>query len=109
MQRVLPRNSRQGTRNRWLTGDALEYRPEQAVDIVVSSLMMHHLKDEEIIALLRWMEVTAQVGWFDLERSEWSCRRLSWWRRLRDGTDLCETMGRCPSVGPSGRRTGRDY
>ena len=60
----------------WVTGDALMYRPEKPVDIIVSSLMAHHLEDEEIIALLRWTEATAQVGWFinDLERSEWSCR-----------------------------------
>ncbi len=60
----------------WVTGDALVYRPEKPVDIVVSSLMAHHLEDEEIIALLRWMEATARLGWFinDLERSEWSCR-----------------------------------
>src|ERR1700674_205811 len=60
----------------WVTGDALEYRPKKPVDIVVSSLMAHHLEDEEIIAQLRWMEATAQVGWFinDLERSEWACR-----------------------------------
>jgi 2-polyprenyl-3-methyl-5-hydroxy-6-metoxy-1,4-benzoquinol methylase len=59
----------------WLTGDALEYRPKKAIDIVVSSLMMHHLEDEEIIAQLRWMEATAQAGWFinDLERSECIC------------------------------------
>src|SRR6204780_134850 len=64
----------------WVTGDALAYRPEKPVDIVVSSLMAHHLEDEEIIALLRWMEATAQVGWFinDLERSEWSCRMFGW-------------------------------
>ena len=64
----------------WVTGDAMEYRPEKPVDIVVSSLMAHHLEDEEIVALLRWMEATAQVGWFinDLERSEWSCRMFGW-------------------------------
>jgi len=64
----------------WVTGDALVYQPEQPVDIVVSSLMAHHLEDEEIIALLRWMEATAQLGWFinDLERSEWSCRMFGW-------------------------------
>ena len=68
----------------WVTGDAVLYRPEQPVDIVVSSLMAHHLEDEEIIALLRWMEATAQVGWFinDLERSEWSCRMFGWVDRL---------------------------
>jgi trans-aconitate methyltransferase len=64
----------------WVTGDALVYRPEQPVDIVVSSLMAHHLEDEEIAALLRWMEVTAQLGWFinDLERSARSCRVFRW-------------------------------
>ncbi len=63
----------------WLIGNALVYRPEKPVDIVVSSLMAHHLEDEEIIALLRWMEATAQAGWFinDLERSERSCRMFS--------------------------------
>ncbi len=64
----------------WVTGDALEYRPEKPMDIVVSSLMAHHLEDDEIIALLRWMEAAAQTGWFinDLERSEWSCRIFGW-------------------------------
>jgi 2-polyprenyl-3-methyl-5-hydroxy-6-metoxy-1,4-benzoquinol methylase len=79
----------------WVTGDALMYRPETPVDIVVSSLMTHHLEDEQIISLLRWMEATAQTGWFinDLERSERSCRMFGWlagavgWHRfvLHDG------------------------
>jgi SAM-dependent methyltransferase len=86
----------------WVTDDAMVYRPDKPIDIVVSSLMTHHLEDEEIIALLRWMEATVQVGWFinDLERSERSCRR-SW-----GGTGLCGMMGRCPSGGPSERRIG---
>src|SRR6202041_1175960 len=60
----------------WVTGDALVYRPEKPVDIVVSSLLAHHLEDEEIVALLRRMEATVQLGWFinDLERAEWSSR-----------------------------------
>jgi SAM-dependent methyltransferase len=64
----------------WVTGDALVYQPETPADIVVSSLMAHHLEDEEIIALLRWMEATAQRGWFinDLQRSAWSCRMFGW-------------------------------
>jgi 2-polyprenyl-3-methyl-5-hydroxy-6-metoxy-1,4-benzoquinol methylase len=64
----------------WVTGDALVYRPEKPVDIVMNSLMAHHLEDEEIIALLQWMEATARVGWFinDLERSERSCRMFGW-------------------------------
>jgi SAM-dependent methyltransferase len=68
----------------WVIGDALEYRLEKPVDIVVSSLMAHHLEDNEVVALLRWMEATAQVGWFinDLERSEWNCRLFEWVERI---------------------------
>jgi SAM-dependent methyltransferase len=68
----------------WVTGDALLYRPEKPVDIVVSSLTAHHLEDEEIVALLRWMEATAQLGWFinDLERSERACRMFGWLARV---------------------------
>jgi 2-polyprenyl-3-methyl-5-hydroxy-6-metoxy-1,4-benzoquinol methylase len=93
----------------WVTGNALRYRPEKPVDIVVSSLMAHHLEDEEIIALLRWMEA-AQVGWFinDLERSEWSCRIFGWLERIAGGTGLYGMMGRCLFGGPSGKRTGCD-
>jgi hypothetical protein len=70
----------------WITGDAMAYRPQKPVDIVVSSLMAHHLEDEEIVVLLRWMDATAQVGWFinDLERAKWSSRifGLVRWHRL---------------------------
>jgi SAM-dependent methyltransferase len=68
----------------WVSGNALVYRPEKPVDIVVSSLTAHHLEDDEIVALQRWMEATAQAGWFinDLERSEWSCRMFGWVERM---------------------------
>jgi SAM-dependent methyltransferase len=68
----------------WVTGDALGYRPEKPIDIIVSSLMMHHLEDAEIIALLQWMEATAQAGWFinDLERSRQSSRIFEWAAKL---------------------------
>jgi trans-aconitate methyltransferase len=68
----------------WITGDALSYRPEKPVDVVVSSLTAHHLEDHEIVALLRWMEATAHAGWFinDLERSERTARLFSWIARL---------------------------
>jgi trans-aconitate methyltransferase len=70
----------------WVTGDALAYRPEKPIDIVVSSLLTHHLEDDEIVALLRWMEATAQAGWFinDLERSEPSCRGFGWIAKMAD-------------------------
>jgi hypothetical protein len=66
----------------WVTCDALGYRPEKPIDIIVSSLLTHHLEDEEIVRLLGWMEATAQVGWFinDLERAEWTSRMFGWVR-----------------------------
>jgi len=66
----------------WVTCDALGYRPEKPIDIIVSSLLTHHLEDEEIVRLLGWMEATAQVGWFinDLERAEWTSRMFVWVR-----------------------------
>ena len=70
----------------WVTCDALVYRPEKPVDVVVSSLLAHHLEDEEIVALLGWMEATAQLGWFinDLERAKWTSRLFGWmrWHRM---------------------------
>ena len=60
----------------WVTGDAMVYQPFNPVDIAVSSLMAHHLEDEDIVALLQWLDRTVHVGWFinDLERSERSMR-----------------------------------
>jgi hypothetical protein len=70
----------------WGIGDAMVYQPEKPIDVVVSSLLAHHLEDEEIVALLRWMEATVKVGWFinDLERAEWSYRMFKWvrWHRI---------------------------
>jgi len=68
----------------WVTGNALAYQPAKPVDIIVNSLMTHHLEDEEIQGLLRWMEATAQVGWFinDLERSERASRAFQWAARV---------------------------
>lgn len=53
----------------WRTGDAARMN-DLNPDLVISSLLMHHLEDEEIVTMVRWMESTARVGWFinDLER-----------------------------------------
>lgn len=76
----------------WVTSDAMMYRPDKPIDIVVNSLMAHHLEDDGIIALLHWMEATARTGWFinDLERSERTYRMfrlaaemLRWHRIVR--------------------------
>jgi SAM-dependent methyltransferase len=55
---------------RWVTTDLFDYRPDQPIDIVLSSLFTHHLTDDQVVAFIKWMEATAQVGWFvnDLHR-----------------------------------------
>ena len=68
----------------WVTGDALLYESDRPIGIIVTSLMTHHLEEAELIALLRWMDSTAQVGWFinDLERSKWSSQMFGWMAKL---------------------------
>ncbi len=55
---------------RFLVGDALAPGLGE-IDIVLSSLLTHHLEEQEIVRFLAWMEATAGVGWFvnDLHRT----------------------------------------
>ncbi len=57
---------------RWTVGEADSFEvQDDAIDVVISSLFTHHLKDEAIVAFLRWMERVTQKGWFinDLYRT----------------------------------------
>ena len=58
------------SRIRWVTGDVFTDGLEPP-DLVISSLVTHHLPEPEIVRLLRWMEGAATTGWFvnDLSRS----------------------------------------
>jgi SAM-dependent methyltransferase len=51
-------------------GDVFAFRPPEPVDVVVSSLLTHHMSDDMIAAFLRFMEQTARRGWliYDLQR-----------------------------------------
>ncbi len=57
-----------GSRIEWIAGDAYSCAVE--ADVVISSLLTHHLAEAEIVRFLAWMERTARVGWFvnDLHR-----------------------------------------
>ena len=61
---------------RWITGDVFTEPAVQNCDLVISSLMTHHMQDGEIVRFLSWMEARASVGWFvnDLLRSARSYR-----------------------------------
>lgn len=54
----------------WRTGDAFAWPADDAPDLVISSLVTHHMDDAEIVRFLAWMEATARHGWFvnDLHR-----------------------------------------
>lgn len=54
----------------WHTGDAYAWPKDDAPDLVISSLVTHHMDEAEIVRFLAWMESTAKRGWFvnDLHR-----------------------------------------
>jgi 2-polyprenyl-3-methyl-5-hydroxy-6-metoxy-1,4-benzoquinol methylase len=54
------------------TGDAatIVASMDRAPDVIISSLVAHHMTDPELAQFIQWMEQTAQRGWFinDLHR-----------------------------------------
>ena len=54
----------------FLSGNAYDFEPAEGIDLVISSLLTHHLERPEIIEFLVWMESVARLGWFvnDLHR-----------------------------------------
>ena len=62
----------QGMNIAWRTADIFDYRPDDSVDVIVSSLFAHHLDDAALLRFLVWMEGAAALGWFinDLHRHQ---------------------------------------
>jgi 2-polyprenyl-3-methyl-5-hydroxy-6-metoxy-1,4-benzoquinol methylase len=52
------------------TGDVFEAAFAEPLDFVVSSLVTHHMSNDQVVTFLRWMEETTRRGWFvnDLHR-----------------------------------------
>lgn len=60
------------SRIRWKVGDIFAFDCEsEPIDLIISSLLMHHMDDGEILRFLMWMERVSSLGWFvnDLSRS----------------------------------------
>ena len=80
---------------RWITGDYADLRSEPW-DLIVSSLVAHHMMHDQLIAFLRFMERHARIGWLinDLHRHGFAYRgypllaRLARWHPIvrHDGT-----------------------
>lgn len=54
----------------WILGDALSDVVTGEIDVIVCSLLTHHLTNPQIVQFLRWMERSVRYGWFvnDLHR-----------------------------------------
>ncbi len=54
----------------YLSGNAYDFADPEGIDVVISSLLTHHLEEAEIVRFLHWMEANARMGWFinDLNR-----------------------------------------
>lgn len=52
------------------TGNAYDIGQDEPVDLIISSLVTHHMTDAEIVRFLTWSEGKARLGWFvnDLHR-----------------------------------------
>jgi len=80
---------------RWVTGDYADLAG-QGWDVILSSLVAHHMEDDELVAFLRFMEREAGAGWFvnDLLRHRFAhagyplLARLAGWHPIvrHDGT-----------------------
>ena len=84
-----------GASIRYLAGDYADLSGRR-FDLIISSLVAHHMAESELIAFLRFMEAEARVGWFinDLHRHRVShfgfpllARTMGWHQMVRlDGT-----------------------
>jgi SAM-dependent methyltransferase len=78
------------SRIEWIGADAYSCPQAAQSDLVVCSLLTHHLTEPEIVRFLGWMESTARVGWLvcDLHRKPVPYRlfdifmRGPWWHRF---------------------------
>lgn len=63
---------------RYHTGDAVDVvaRMPEPPQVIISSLVAHHMADAELVHFVRWMEQTATRAWFinDLHRHP-----VAWW------------------------------
>jgi SAM-dependent methyltransferase len=79
-QRIEPRIQQ---RIQWIVGDALSNAAMGDIDVVICSLLTHHLTDSQIVQFLQWMERTTRYGWFvnDLHRKPVPYHLFRLWAR----------------------------
>jgi 2-polyprenyl-3-methyl-5-hydroxy-6-metoxy-1,4-benzoquinol methylase len=68
----------------WVVGDAIANAAVGNIDVVICSLLTHHLTDPQIVQFLEWAERTARLGWFvnDLHRKPVPYHLFRLWARF---------------------------
>jgi SAM-dependent methyltransferase len=79
-----PAAQRIDQRIEWIVGDALSNAAMGEIDVVICSLLTHHLTDPQIVQFLRWAERTTRCGWFvnDLHRKAVPYHLFRLWARF---------------------------
>jgi SAM-dependent methyltransferase len=52
-----------GAEIEYRTGDAYALPQDEPIDLIISSLVTHHMSDDDLVRFLGWMETRAQLGW----------------------------------------------
>jgi 2-polyprenyl-3-methyl-5-hydroxy-6-metoxy-1,4-benzoquinol methylase len=69
---------------KWIVGDALSNVAIGEIDVVICSLLTHHLTDPQVVQFLQWAERTVRCGWFvnDLHRKAVPYHVFRLWARF---------------------------
>jgi 2-polyprenyl-3-methyl-5-hydroxy-6-metoxy-1,4-benzoquinol methylase len=69
---------------KWIVGDVLSNAVLGEIDVVICSLLTHHLTDPQIVQFLQWAERTVRCGWFvnDLHRKAVPYHLFRLWARF---------------------------
>jgi len=69
---------------KWIVGDALSNVAIGEIDVVICSLLTHHLTDPQVVQFLQWAERTTRRGWFinDLHRKAVPYHVFRLWARF---------------------------
>jgi SAM-dependent methyltransferase len=82
------RAAREATRStqriEWVAGDVLSDNMPGDIDVVICSLLTHHLTDSQVVQFLQWVERRTRRGWFvnDLHRKPVPYRLFRLWARF---------------------------
>jgi 2-polyprenyl-3-methyl-5-hydroxy-6-metoxy-1,4-benzoquinol methylase len=68
----------------WIVGDALSSAATGDIDVVICSLLTHHLTNPQIVQFLQWAERATRRGWFinDLHRKAVPYHLFRLWARF---------------------------